>query len=69
MHHVRLAGLAQLAFVQFGGDAESLLDRGEVVARAILADLGSEFLKQLLDAVRGRRRGWNYGGAGDLWRH
>ena len=61
MHHVGLAGLAQLALVQFGGGAEGLLDGGQVVARAVFADLDFQFLEQLLDAVGGRGHGWTSG--------
>jgi hypothetical protein len=69
MDHVGFAGLAQLAFVQLGCDAESLLDRCDVVARAILADLVFQFVKQLFDAIGRRRYGWNFGGGGYLWGH
>ncbi len=69
MDHVGLAGLAQLAFVQLGGGAEGLFDGGQIVARAVFADLVVEFLKQLLDAVRGRRHGRCGSDAGDLWGH
>ena len=54
MYHVRLAGLAQLAFVKVGGDAEGLFDGGEIVARAVLANLVFQFPIQLLNAVGGR---------------
>jgi hypothetical protein len=64
MHHIRLAGLAQLAFVKLGGQAEGFFDRGEIVARAVFANLDFQLLKQLLDAVEGRGCGWDFGGAG-----
>ena len=69
MHHVRLAGLAQLAFVQVGGDAERLFDGGEIVARAVFADFFFQFAVQLLDAVKGRGDGWDFGGVGYLGGH
>jgi hypothetical protein len=43
MHHVGLAGLPQLAFVQLDGGAERLFDGGQIVARAVLADLLFQF--------------------------
>ena len=43
MHHVRLAGVAQLAFVMFGGEAEGFFDRGEIVFGAVFANLGFQF--------------------------
>ena len=69
VHHVGLAGLAQLSFVQFGGRAKRLLDGGQIVARAVFADLGFQFLEQLLDAVGGRGHGWHFGDAGYFWGH
>src|SRR5580658_4554684 len=69
MHHVGLAGLAQLAFVQLGGGTKSFFYGGEVVARAVLADLVFEFLEELLDAVGWRRDGWRVGGGGDFGGH
>ena len=57
VHHVGLAGIARLAFVIFGGEAEGFLDRGEVVLGAVFADLGFQFEEELLDRVRRRRYG------------
>jgi len=63
--HVRLAGLTQLAFMQFDGQAEGFFDGGEVVARAVLADLGFKFDEELFDAIGGRGD-WRFvGGAGN----
>ncbi len=69
VHHVGLAGLAQLSFVEVGGEVEGFFDGGEVVAGAVFADFGFEFLEELLDAVGGRGDGWEVGGAGDFGGH
>ena len=37
--HVRLAGIAPLSFVIFAGEVEGLLEAGQIVLGAVLADL------------------------------
>jgi hypothetical protein len=69
MHHVGFAGLAELAFVEFDGEVEGFFDGGEIVAGAVFADLGFEFLEELLDAVGGRGDGWDAGAGGNFGGH
>ena len=69
MGHVRFAGIAGLALVIFAGEAEGLLERGEIVLGTVLADLGFQFGVQLLNGV-GRMRYWpGFGNAGGLGGH
>ena len=69
MHHVGFAGVPQLTLVKLAGGAEGLLYRGEIVARAVFPNLGFQFVKQLLDSVRGWRYGWYWRGTGQLGGH
>src|ERR1022692_2692884 len=69
MGHVRFAGIAGLACVILAGEAEGLLQRGEIVLGAVLADLGFQFGVQLLHGV-GEKRYWGgFGKTGGLGRH
>jgi hypothetical protein len=55
--------------VQLDGEVKGFFDGGQVVARTVFADLGFEFLEQLLNAVGGRGDGWGVGGGGDFGGH
>ena len=69
MSHVRFPGIPRLALVIFAGEAEGLLERGEIVLGAVLADLGFQFGVQLLNRVDRMRYGTGFGKAGGLGGH
>jgi hypothetical protein len=69
MHHVRLAGIAALALVIFGGEAEGLLERRQVVFRTVLADLAYQLGIKLFHRVKRRRWGYNSREADGLGSH
>ncbi len=53
MDHVGLAGVALLALVALGGEAEGLFERRKIFVGAILADPGFEFAVELFDGIVG----------------
>ena len=69
MDHVGLAGIAGLALVILAGETEGLLERGEIVLGAVLADLGFQFGVQLLNGVGRMRYGTGFGKTGGLGGH
>ena len=54
MHHVGVAGIPDLQLVMFRGEAEGLLELGEMVARPRFMRLGEEFREQLVYGRLGR---------------
>jgi len=62
MHHVGLAGIADLQFVMFRGEAKGLLELGEIVARPRFMRLGDDSANSLSTVESGGESG---GAGGD----